>query len=256
MIVKRMVEWVEELDGVERSAVAGLTLMNEPGHLSRGTSWANETQILNWLEGAADVFRKSNLWWTPGWRGEPMKLYMNIIETAFDNFYDTVPAWWDKTFTKWEQKVWAVIDMHWYTAWSGDECSGRTVDGGAYFCDDPLDDIRDVILKCVGDHVQKMTEHFGGLKSCSEFSIGTYDQAQFACIDKETQDIFFEEQLHGFNRSNIESFFWTWKMPYGPIFEPGWSLKHHLGKENTLRSLACLEPRASSESSANLGVSL
>ena len=43
-----------------------------------------------------------------------------------------------------------------------------------------------------------------------------------------------------YRSDEIEPFFWTWKMPFGPNFEAGWSLKYVLGLEKDPdRALAC-----------------
>jgi len=236
MIVEKMVEWVESLPATERMAVTGLTLMNEPAHLSAWQDWASEVQVLEWLATASDTFRSSTL------PSAGTRAYMNLIGTAFEDFWSTVPAWWNKTFSQSEQHTWAVMDVHHYGAWGGSWCSGRTVGGGAYFCDQPLDEIEDVMKSCVSDFTDQMTEHFPGLKSCSEFSLGTFDQARFACTDKAVTRQYLQTQVRAFNEAQIEPFFWTWRMPYGPSFEAGWSLKHALGKESAHLDFPCMAP--------------
>jgi hypothetical protein len=56
-------------------------------------------------------------------------------------------------------------------------------------------------------------------------------KAVLACNDPSVLNAFLEEQVSAMKAANIESFFWTWRMPYGPVFEPGWSLKHLSGLE-------------------------
>merc|ERR1712032_1549163 len=164
------------------------------------------------------------------------------IETAFVDFYATVPQWWRDTVSAAEQREWAVMDIHWYSAWAGDACSGRTAEGGAYFCDDPIEEIREKVQGCIKGFTQKLAHNFPGLKATSEFSLGTYDQALFACTDPAPLGVFLNEQVKAFNQDNIQPFFWTWRMPYGPAFEPGWSLKHALGKESAHRDFPCFQP--------------
>jgi len=238
MITSAMIKWVEELDSETRQGVKGLTLMNEPGHLSAWADWAHEGEILAWLDEAGGQFRESKL------PGVGVKLYMNMIETAFKNFGDTVPAWWNKTFTEQERNTWAVMDIHWYTAWGGQWSSGRTTDGGAYHCDDPLDEIRTKLENAAVGHAKDARGMFGStaLQAISEFSIGTNNAALTACTDPAVQEMFLDVQVKAWNAANIEPFFWTWRMPYGPAFEPGWSLKHTMGKENVLQPFPCLQP--------------
>merc|ERR1711862_50906 len=79
-IAKALVQWVEGLDSDADAAVAGLSFMNEPAHLSVAKfwkkPWARESQVLQWLSASAQYFRASAL---PR-RGK--KLYVQIIETA------------------------------------------------------------------------------------------------------------------------------------------------------------------------------
>merc|ERR1712232_1481617 len=95
-IVEALVKWVEGLDPKLLSAVAGITLMNEPAHLNAIEEEIADSndQILQWLADAADIFRKSTL------SQNGVKLYMNIIETAFKppGFDKLIPTWWHQTF--------------------------------------------------------------------------------------------------------------------------------------------------------------
>jgi len=244
MVVGSLINWVENLPAEEFRAVAGLTLMNEPAHLSAYASWANEPQVLDWLAKASDQFRKSTL------PASGVKMYLNVIGTAFRDFNAVVPPWFHATFSATEQREWAVADIHWYSAWSGEEASGRLVEGGAYFCDDPIGEIRPKLQKAIGEFADDFVQHFPGLRSCSEFSLGTYEQALGACTDSANQELFLNEQVTIMNKNGIEPFFWTWRMPYGSAFEPGWSLKHVLGKENTHLEFPCLAPTKSKSSTA------
>lgn len=250
LITSAMIKWVEELNAEEDKlgfahVVKGVTLMNEPAHLSAGQSWADETAVLEWLGQAAAQFRKSSL------PSSGTRLYMNIIETAFKDFGYTVPRWWNDTFTEQERHSWAVIDVHWYTAWGGGWSSGRVVDGGAYNCDDPLENISSVLQRSVQGYVDGMHHNFGtGLKAISEFSLGTFDQAMLACTDPAVTELFLDTQVKGFERGGIEAFMWTWRMPYGPAFEPGWSLKHATGKEVARNALPCHLPKSALQTQA------
>jgi len=240
MVVQGLIDWVEGLPAEEFRVVAGLTLMNEPAHLSAGESWAEEPQVLSWLAAAGDQFRQSSL------PAKGVKMYMNIIETAFKDFDAVVPQWWSETFTETEQREWAVADIHWYSAWAGEGGSGRLVEGGAYFCDEPIEEIRPKLQDQISGFTDKFAKNFPGLRACSEFSLGTYDQALQACTDSANQELFLDEQVTNMNKHGIEAFFWTWRMPYGTAFEPGWSLKFALGKENAHHEFPCLAPTSQS----------
>jgi len=240
MIVNALIHWVESLGEVERSTVSGITVMNEPAHMSAWGHWASESQVLAWLATASDAFRQSKL---PTWG---TKLYMNVIETAFKNFDGTVAPWWVKTFSQDERTIWAVMDRHWYSAWGGGGSSGRTVPGGRYLCNQPHNEIRAALRQVLSGWGSSFAQKFPGLRATSEFSLGTYDQAWAACKDRETLDVFMQEQLRSFEANSIEPFFWTWRMPYGPAFEPGWSLKHHANLESPSLPL-CLAPQRTGE---------
>jgi len=168
-----------------------------------------------------------------------IKLYMNIIETAFTDFTGSVVPWWHRTFTEAEQKQWAVMDRHWYTAWAGESCSGRTVAGGRYFCDQALDEIEAIVRKCARQWAEDFAKDFPGLKAVTEFSVGTFNDGLAACTDPALATMFLDSQVNAFVDHGIEPFFWTWRMPYGPIFEPGWSLRHIMGKEVSKPSAPC-----------------
>merc|ERR1740121_598655 len=237
-IVEALVSWVEGLDSETFKAVGGLTLMNEPGHMGAWADWSNEDDILKWLTKSAQTFRSSTL------PGKGVKLYMNIIGSAFKNFDKVVP-WWEQTFDKSERKKWAVMDQHNYMAWGGSLQSGRTTSGGKYFCDDALDSITQVLRTESNKWADSLKSSYpDSLLSITEFSVGTYDQAMEACADPLVIRAFMTEQVASFQKNDIEPYFWTWRMPYGPAFEPGWSLKYILGKETERASpLACMPPR-------------
>lgn len=248
MVVRGLVSFVESLSGPERAAIYGLTLMNEPAHLSFGADWSSESRMLSWVAEAAGHFRSSKL------PRNGVKLFVSVIDTAFGNsggrFWDVVPGWWRRTFTTAEQRQWAVMDLHWYSAWGGAFCSGRDVDGGAYSCSSPLSKIRAVQKKCVGAFTKSFKANFHGLRVVSEFSLGTFDQAKHACKEKAVVDSLLDEQVKAYDAAGIESYFWTWRMPHGKTFQPGWSLKYVLGLENDYNSSTCLPPGSSRRRSA------
>lgn len=241
-VAQKLIHWVESLPELERSAVAGISPMNEPAHLSWGTAdWGTHEDVLPWYAEVAGHFKNSQL------PNQGVKLYVQLINTAFPNwgndFIETIKPWYDGLFTAEEQQHWAVMDHHWYSAWTGQLCSGRTVSGGAYFCDDSPERIREIMHSegCMGPWAQKFANNFPHLKAVSEFSIGTFHEAKHACTDKSSQNVFLDEQVKVWNSHGIEPFFWTWRMPYGPLFEPGWSLKYIAGKESPFH-LPCQRP--------------
>jgi len=230
-LVDAFVKWVEILPSQEFSVVEGITILNEPAHMAainraNGKPFTDsEQQVLDWFRGAAGFFQRSTL------PSKGKKLYISFSEPAFANFWETVPAWYTKTFTSQERHSWAVFDIHWYTAWGGAKCSGRTVSGGAYLCNQPVHEIQSKIHKCIEADMQKFAERVDGLKACSEFSLGTFENPTMACNNRDTLYMYLGEQLSVFKQFHIEPFFWTWRMPYGKNFESGWSLKWIAGLE-------------------------
>lgn len=110
--------------------------MNEPAHLNSGLHFAEEDDVLKWLADAAQIFRISSL------PQEGKKLYMQMIDTAFQNFTHTVVPWFFDTFSDSERFSWVVADQHWYTAWDSKNCDMRTDEAGGLTCDTPLETIR------------------------------------------------------------------------------------------------------------------
>mmetsp|Transcript_3767 Transcript_3767/g.11517 ORF Transcript_3767/g.11517 Transcript_3767/m.11517 type:complete len:551 (+) Transcript_3767:2-1654(+) len=229
-IAEAMIRWVESMDDKTRSGVAGLTFMNEPGHMNAYATpqFAKDRQILEWLAASADLFRRSSLP-TMG-----VRLYVNVVETALHNFDSVVPQWWEQTFSVQERRTWAVIDRHWYAAWSGKFCSGRVAKGGAYFCDQPVEAIRKVWREntCARKWAENFEKLFpDSLRACSEMSGSTFHDGFLACNNEDVTRAFIAEQAESMQDHGIEPFFWTWRMPYGPTFEGGWSLKRIAGLE-------------------------
>lgn len=217
-IANALIKWVENLDPVLQQAVGGLTLMNEPAHMSALSKFASESQILDWLAAGAELFRKSKL------PDLGVQLYVNIIGTAFPGWQ--VPwDWWTQTFSQAERSSWAIIDVHWYGAWS-DKCQGKVVASQGFTCDQPLSEIRKTVYDCIEKDMKPFADSVGSsLKATSEFSCGTFENALLGCNDQEVLRTFLDAQLEVFAKYDITPFFWTWRMPYGKIYERQWSLK-------------------------------
>jgi len=230
-VVKSLVNWLADLDEPTLATVAGITVMNEPAHMDavlrkqQNGFTLGEGQVLRWLAECADIFRQSPL---PG-RG--VKLYMQLISTAFATFEQTVPSWWSSTFSQEERHTWAVVDVHWYSAWTGEACSGRTVPGGRYFCDRPIQEIGPILHQCVENGLGNFVQQIDGLKACSEFSLGTFEDGLLACNDPDLLREYLQQQLNWFSDNDVEAFFWTWHIPYAPVFQRAWSYKDIAGLE-------------------------
>lgn len=234
-VAQALITWIQNLDDSKRAVVAGVCLMNEPAHMNRWQEFANDTLVREWLAGAGNMFRLSTL------PGQGMKLYMNIMDTAFKDFPNETVPWYLQTFSHEERHAWVVSDSHWYAAWTNGVCDGRTKEGGAYTCDDPAEAVIATTAGCIRGEVENMQIRFGdSLMSISEMSVGTFEDARQACKDKRVTSIFLNEMMFRFNEADVQPFFWTWRMPYGPVFEPGWSLKSLAGLEEPPSArLAC-----------------
>lgn len=240
-VVQALIKWVEALDVETKKAVHGLTLMNEPAHTNAWSHFAEEQNVLTWLSETSGDFRTSSL------PAANVKLYVNLIETAFSAFEHSAVPWFLQTFTKEEQKTWAVADVHWYVAWSSGDCDGRSVEGGGFHCAAPMPQVKEKLHLCASSASQRLRHLFGDAQvSVTEFSAGTFHKARYACHDSQLLRAFIEEQVTSFRSDRIQPFFWTWKMPFGPNFEAGWSLKYLLGLENSNLGQQC-DPKSSNE---------
>jgi hypothetical protein len=229
-VVGHFIHWVETLGPVELSAIAGITVLNEPAHMAhldklKGKVFtSSEQQVMDWVAQAASLFRQSSL------PGKGVRLYVSMIESAFKYFWDTVPVWWNQTFTENERNSWAVFDLHFYDAWTP-PCSGRTVPGGAYRCDQPLAEIKPIIRRCGEDYMFLYAAKIIGLRACGEFSVATFKDSELACHEGLLLDMYMRERVEVFQRFGVEAFFWSWRMPHGHNYQSSWSLKHLAGLE-------------------------
>eukprot|EP00931_Biecheleriopsis_adriatica_P077584 TRINITY_DN5110_c0_g1_i2.p1 TRINITY_DN5110_c0_g1~~TRINITY_DN5110_c0_g1_i2.p1 ORF type:complete len:534 (-),score=114.85 TRINITY_DN5110_c0_g1_i2:308-1684(-) len=236
-IIEKAVSWLEGLDEQTHAGLQGLTVMNEPGHINQQKHFAKDEDILDWLASASDMFRRSKL------PGKGVKLYMQLIGTAFQDWDKQVVPWVKSTFPQDERKDWVVMDQHWYTAWDAGGCDMRTSEEGGLTCDAPLDVIQKKMNSCAKDFVDGFQKDFGdGQMSISEFSAGTSQEARVACTDRQVTRAFLAEQLAVWENNGIEAFFWTWRMPFGPVFEPGWSLRWLAGMEEAHQASPCQLP--------------
>lgn len=227
-LAQALIDWVQSLDDLlDGRHIWGLCFLNEPAHQSANAphQWASEQQVLQFIEMYATKFRASSL---PD-RG--VRLYVQVIETAFKNFDVTVPPWYHQFFTSAERHSWAVMARHFYTAWGPTQ--GLITQGGGYQCDEPLYWIRGKLADTIYSFAGDFAEKFDGLRAVTEFSLGTSADADLACTSSDVLRIVFEENVKAYlildNTFKIEPFFWTWRMPYGPKFQPGWSLKYFSG---------------------------
>merc|ERR1719223_865060 len=231
-ITMAMIKWVESLtDLLQRGAIWGVCFMNEPAHLSGiGAKWgrfATSDQVLGWVEEYSNMFRASSL------PGNGVRLYIQLIETAWASgevFEREVPTWYENTFTHEERYQWAVIARLFYTAWG---CNGNIVQGAMYQCDQPLHEIRAMLNTCTSTYAENFARIFKGKRAVTEWSLGSAPDANIACSNPDVLRVLFEENVQAFAKidveDQIEPVFWSWKMPYGPKFQPGWSLRYFAG---------------------------
>jgi len=229
-IVKALIDWIASLDDlISGGHIWGVEVLNEPAHQSVGKGWATDKQILEWITLAAEYFRTSTL------PRKGVRLYLQLIETAFTDFDGVVGPWYHNTFSHEERHTWAVMSRHFYTAWGA---TGQIVQGGQYQCDEKLDGIREKLQKSIKAFADDFVANFDGLRAVTEWSLGTYWDAMLACSETDVLRLLFELNVVNFaslkrdDTKSIEPIFWTWQMPYGPNFEPGWSLKFFSGYSN------------------------
>mmetsp|Transcript_127853 Transcript_127853/g.208289 ORF Transcript_127853/g.208289 Transcript_127853/m.208289 type:complete len:300 (+) Transcript_127853:1-900(+) len=235
-IVDKFIRWVEGLDATARAAVAGISLMNEPGNGLASSLDSND--LFEWLAKAADAFRKSYL---PS-RG--VKLYMSLIQTAANNFFEIIQSWWESTFSETERNQWAVADTHNYLAWRSD-CKGHedgNIDEGGYACDWPIEDISYKIENCFSPYLKELSGYYQGLRSSGEFSLSTNYKIWNACKSRKILATMMSQQADLFQTYGFEPFFWSWKMPYAPDYEPAWSYQQFVGLAKT-PTFECHPPR-------------
>lgn len=238
-----LIHWVAEDLGdlLSRGAIWGICLLNEPAHLSFGKSvWVDdEMDIIRYIENYTNIFRASPL------PENNVRLYVQIIESAFSDFDSIIPVWYNQFFSHKERHSWAVMTRHYFSAWN-QTCNGAIIPAysdasgsfsAGYQCDDVLEDVQSKLTSCIDYYAQLFIEQFDGLRAIAEWSLGTHWDANVACTNNNLLRIVFKEHIGAFAalRSNspddaiVEPIFWTWRVPYGPKFQPGWSLKYFSG---------------------------
>lgn len=233
MIVQALVDFIQNdcADLLAVGAIWGICFMNEPAHLS-GTSgkwgrFATPDEVIHDISLYGNMFRHSNL------PSSGVRLYIQLIETAWSNANDfdkQTTEWYHSFFTSKERYTWAVISRHFYTAWG---CNGAITQGASYQCDEPIDKIRSVLNTCISGFASDFAMKFHGLRAVTEWSLGSHWDANMACTNSDVLRTIFEENVRAFAliepEIQIEPVFWSWKVPYGAKFQPGWSLKSFAG---------------------------
>lgn len=218
-------DYLEELAPPSEGGMHNYTSVPDGPHL----------RVMMWLRDAVNAFRESSL------PSKGKELHLNIIEfmLAEEDLpkfkyanYHVIGSWWRATTSPKERSSWAVLDMHHYHAWDP-TCSGA-VDGppkGNYTCGDTV--ARDAtfercMLWATSSYRASIEKECGrGAKLASaEFSAGTNHQVRHACNDASSLRATYLAQLEAAEEANVETFFWSYKMPYGGAFRNAWSFKH------------------------------
>lgn len=235
-VVQSLIDFVANLSP-EESAVVGITMLNEPA-LAAWPFYDSFESVLRWLADGAERFRRSQL------HEAGVQLYVNLQKQALpldtrSSFWLTAKAWFEKTFTQDERESWAVFDMHYYAAWNR-TCGGCTdwAEHGACFGEWPAWSVDpkggfacnssqavSVTKSCVQDFIAEFSHFVPSQKAVSEMSAGTWTDQAVACKQHEVTQAFLQEQAAAFRAADIPHYFWSWKLPYGPDYEPGWSLR-------------------------------
>lgn len=219
------------------------------GHLNEQTADlipdGPHLRTLIWLRDAVDIFRASKL---PQFGKQ---LHVNVHESFLSpevlsdpndgddmggrhpSATGLIAGWWSRTTTHKERNSWAVLDMHHYHAWEP-ACMGAS-DGppmGNYTCSDQA--ARDDSLqRCTGwasSFREAVTKHCGkGAQLMSgEFSTSTHHKVRHACNDIDTLRASFLAQLEAAQDSDVELYYWSYKMPFGGAFKSAWSFSQLL----------------------------
>lgn len=245
-IAKALIQWVEvELDAEARRAIRAIQFMNEPAHMNYAppfaqsyhpfAGYANETDILDWLSDAMSMFRSSSL------PQAGIKVMVQLVETAFEDFYHEIPAWFERTFVPHERSTWVIVAHQYYAAYTSDCASSPAArDGQGFTCSDPTEESRLVMRRCVRRFTNLSMTYFEDWPqlAVAEFSLGTANRISQACSNRDVLAAFWDEQLDAFSEAGGgEFYFWSWKMPNAACFEPGWSLQHFA--HGRLPNLSC-----------------
>ncbi|CAK0802531.1 unnamed protein product [Prorocentrum cordatum] len=237
-VVQAVVDFVQSLD-TEHSSVIGVTLMNEPA-LVAWPYYSHVDDVLSWLAAGARTFRDSTL------PSNGVRLYVNLQKQMLaleerESFWDTVVPWFKRTFNDDERNSWAYFDMHYYIAWNR-TCGGCTnwtqqascpgtwpawgLDPpGGFACSSKPSDISEIARSCVTDFISEISHYINTKKAVSELSVGTWTEPTVACKERSVVEAVLNDQITSFGNAGIEHYFWSWRTPFSPEYEPGWSLR-------------------------------
>jgi len=202
MLVEAMIDFISNdlADLAAAGHIWGVCFMNEPAHLAglngKWGRFATSDQVLHDISLYADRFRRSSL------PEKGVRMYIQLIETAWKSsadFDSEVTQWYHSFFSARERYAWAVIARHFYTAWG---CNGMITQGSAYQCDESIDKIRGVLNPCITGFAKDFAMKFHGLRAVTEWSIGSYWDANYACQNSNVlRALFARVQAHSSSSS-------------------------------------------------------
>jgi hypothetical protein len=199
-------------------------------------------RVFLWLSDSVQIFRESKL------PSLGKQLHINIHESIFhptilpknestNHTYENaaiqlIGSWWRTTTSYQERTSWCILDVHHYHAWD-DNCQGASdgISFGNYTCSDTIQR-EQTLNKCAAwvhdTYRTTIDEQCGdGTKLISaEFSSSTHHFVKHACNDVTTLRSTYTKQLLMALKSNVELFYWSYKMPYGGAFRSAWSFTH------------------------------
>ena len=201
-------------------------------------------RVMKWLDDSITVFRKSSL------PNKGIQLMVNVHESFLqptilppnDGDDDggrhpgalrVIAAWWRAVTSPKERSSWAVLDLHHYHAWEG-HCMGAS-DGhftANYTCSN-IEERTNALERCSGwaeVYRAAIDQECGpGARLMSgEMSASTHHSIRHACNDISTLKASYQYQLEAAQESNVQLYWWSFKMPYGGAFRPAWSFTQFL----------------------------
>lgn len=251
VIVGNVIAWASSLstrsDKSYIDGLAGISPMNEPAHLmgipiarcDSNSSWGitSYNEVLDTLALSVADFKNSSL------PSQHIKLDMNIIETMFpttlseNQIYSTIGSWWENITTESERKTWAIMDIHHYIAWDNNcnQCLMKYVTANMITTEgfNQVKICSSWFLTLRG----KLGLSQDSLLSTSEFSAATNSDTDLSCASGKVakpyttpinyadyRNYFLEQQIKNAKKANIQTYFWTWMIPYNKNYQNEWAL--------------------------------
>ena len=218
-VVREMLKWYLALPETSRTAIGGVTLLNEPAHLLPD----KRDVMLDWLAGAVADFRALVVDPAEQAGVQPPRLLVNLIDTCGLNVYN-MAEWMARTFAADELRSWAVLDTHMYLAWA--HAAPDT-----WSCETDPEDIKNGIARYMQAKVNEMNDAAArngvAHTAVSEWSLATNRDSAAGCQDARVLEALREAQRYAFDQGGVESYFWGWKLPSAGAHQKFWSAQFH-----------------------------